>query len=282
MAEPLSSTALFQGQPSLTLCHPCGDALQVLLHGAHIVSWQVAGRERFYLSPRSIFDGRSAIRGGVPVCFPQFNQRGSLPKHGFARNLAWVQDGDAQIDGEAVRLSLRLSESEATRAYWAQAFQARLTVELTPNRLQITLSVHNTDAQDLEFSGALHSYFAVDDIASTSLEGLGAQTEWDAVRDVHGQGAARLVFESEFDRVYAAAPRPLTLRSGAQTLQITQSPSWAHTVVWNPGATLAAKIPDLGPDEHRHMLCVEAAQVLEPIRVPAGAVWEGWQALKVL
>jgi glucose-6-phosphate 1-epimerase len=32
-------------------------------------------------------------------------------------------------------------------------------------------------------------------------------------------------------------------------------------------------------DGWRHMLCVEAAQVFEPITLPAGERWEGWQQL---
>ena len=80
---------MVQGQPCIRLDTDHGDSALVALHGAQVLSWTVAGRERLYLSPRALFDGRSAIRGGIPLCFPQFNQRGPLPKHGFARNLAW-------------------------------------------------------------------------------------------------------------------------------------------------------------------------------------------------
>ena len=77
---------IFQGLPTHKLTLPCGDSLRVALHGAHVLSWVSQGRERLYLSPHSVMDAHAAIRGGVPVCFPQFNQRGPLPKHGFARN----------------------------------------------------------------------------------------------------------------------------------------------------------------------------------------------------
>jgi glucose-6-phosphate 1-epimerase len=32
--------------------------------------------------------------------------------------------------------------------------------------------------------------------------------------------------------------------------------------------------------DHAKMLCVEAAQVFEPITVPAGGRWQGWQHLQ--
>jgi glucose-6-phosphate 1-epimerase len=269
----------FHGLPSFLLNLPCGDSLRVLRHGAHVVSWVVDGQERLYLSPKAVLDGQGAIRGGVPVCWPQFNMRGPLPKHGFVRNLPWDVEGPASPQDEGLGLTLRLKDSAATRAWWPQAFEARLTILLRPGELQLTLDLRNTDRQPLSFSGALHTYFAVDNIAQTRLEGLGGQAEWDAVRDVQGRGAEVLHFTEEFDRVYQAAPQALALRDGASRLTIAQSPSWDHTVVWNPGAGKA--IPDLTDDAYRYFLCVEAAQVLTPVTVPAGGAWQGWQRLTV-
>ncbi|MCZ8253754.1 MAG: D-hexose-6-phosphate mutarotase [Hylemonella sp.] len=279
MAEAVDSRALFHGLPSHVLRLPQGDQVRVLQHGAHTVSWVTGGRERFFLSPRARFDCQSAIRGGVPVCFPQFNQRGPLPKHGFARNLPWEMDGPPVCSAESASLTLCLRDSEATRAHWPQAFEARLRLDLSPGSLQITLSVRNTDTRPLAFSGALHSYLAVDDIGQAMLEGLQGQAEWDAVRDYHGQASGTLRFDGEFDRVYTAAPRPLLLRERGQALEIAQSPSWGQTVVWNPGAALCATLADMPADGHLRMLCVEAAQVLAPIQVPAGGAWSGWQRL---
>jgi glucose-6-phosphate 1-epimerase len=34
-------------------------------------------------------------------------------------------------------------------------------------------------------------------------------------------------------------------------------------------------------DGFAHMLCVEAAQVYEPISISAGGQWQGWQRLTV-
>lgn len=283
MADPATGGGieLFQGLPSVSLSLPCGDHLRVMLQGAHLVSWVSGGRERLYLSPRSRFDGRFAIRGGVPVCFPQFNQRGPLPKHGFVRNLPWQIDVLPGTLPDAARLNLRLSAGAATREYWPQAFEVILALELRPGSLQITLDVHNTDVVPLSFTGALHTYLAVDDIAAVQLTGLEGRSEWDALTDRHAQAADPLRFQGEFDRVYEVASQALVLHEGQERLRIEQSPSFAQTVVWNPGAEKGAKLADLPADGYARMLCVEAAQVMQAIAMPAGSTWQGWQRLRV-
>jgi glucose-6-phosphate 1-epimerase len=222
-------------------------------------------------------DGQAAIRGGVPVCFPQFNQRGPLPKHGFARNVAWQADV-SELGAEQARLTLRLSDNAQTRAWWPRAFDLALHIDLSPGALQLTLDVHNTDDQPLAFSGALHTYLAVPDVTQATLHGLGGQPEWDSLTNTPAQAADTIRFAAEFDRVYEAAPDPLTLN---QTLHISQSPSWAHTVVWNPAQDLCKRLADMPDEGWRHMLCVEAAQVFTPITLPAGGRWTGWQRLQV-
>ena len=93
----------FRGQPAFRLSAPDGASCTVALHGGHLLSWLTPdGVERLYLSPDSVFDGRAAIRGGVPICWPQFNQRGPLAKHGFARNVAWRLE-DAEIGRASCR-----------------------------------------------------------------------------------------------------------------------------------------------------------------------------------
>ena len=264
------------GQPGQRLTLANGDSVWVALQGAHVVSWRAARRERLYLSPRNHWDGRTAIRGGVPVCFPQFNQRGSLPKHGFARNLAWTL-GPSVVQDEAVEQDFLLVANPQTHAFWPQQFEATLRVALKPGALKVSLLVDNTDEKPLEFSGALHTYFAVDHIAQVRLTGLKGQTEWDALRDHHATAAAELQFDGEFDRVYDAAPAPLCLQDGENRLEISQSTSWAHSVVWNPGREKCAAMADLPADGYAHFVCVEAAQVMSPITVPAAGNWQGWQ-----
>src|SRR5437868_277774 len=85
-----TATCTFGELAAVRLKAPDGAEATVTLYGAHLVSWKDAtGQERLFLSARSALDGSKAIRGGVPVIFPQFAARGAGMRHGFARVLAW-------------------------------------------------------------------------------------------------------------------------------------------------------------------------------------------------
>jgi glucose-6-phosphate 1-epimerase len=275
-------TSNFLGQPAVRLALPGGDSCTVALHGAHVLSWKTAdGVERLYLSPDARLDGHSAIRGGVPVCWPQFNMRGLLPKHGFVRNVAWQAESH-EVDGKRGVLVLSLQSGEATRAIWPHAFRLRLTVTLAPHALRIALTVDNTGSAPWSFAAALHTYLRVDDATTVRLEGLQGANRWDAVRDDrHVELAPAIGFGAEFDSVYAAPARPLRLVQASGALDISQSASCTETVVWNPGPVLSARLDDLPDDGWRHMLCVEAARIDESVLLASGAQWQGWQQLTV-
>src|SRR2546422_9737070 len=71
--------------------------------GAHLCEWAPAGQSApvLFLSPRSAFTAGTAIRGGVPVCFPWFAAHpsdASKPAHGFARTRMWQGDQPTRDD----------------------------------------------------------------------------------------------------------------------------------------------------------------------------------------
>ena len=286
----------YQGHAGWRWSLPNGDSVFVAQQGAQVLSWHAAGAERLYLSPTSACDGVTAIRGGVPVCFPQFNQRGSLPKHGFVRNMPWrLSEASLQAPAsgawsDSVQISahaFELQANEPSRSIWPVNFRAVLTVELQTHQLKISLRVENQGDTAFSFTGALHTYLAVKDIAQVSLLGQAQQAEWDAVKDTHQACSGHLRFASEFDRVYDVESResessgPLVptwvLQEGAQSLKISQSAAWGQSVVWNPGAEKARQLQDMPDSGYQHMLCVEAARVNTPIDVPAFQSWEAWQ-----
>lgn len=268
--------------PAVTLTRPDGDHVTVLPHGAHVTGWTAGGAERLYLSPTSGFGSGAAIRGGIPVVFPQFNQRGpdtSLPKHGFARNHAW------QVVGQAAdRVTLRLTDDPVTRALWPHPFRAELTVVLGERRLAVELAVTNPGPADFAFTAALHSYFAVGDITATTVTGLGGVPMLDTVAGPGKGGhtgigdAAPLAFAGETDRIYWQAGAPIGLQCPTGALAITMQ-GFEDAVVWNPWAAKAAALPDMPDDDWRRMLCIEAARIGRPVRLAPGEGWRGMQEI---
>lgn len=252
--------------------------LTIAQQGAHLLSWRVNGIEQLYLSPLAASDGATPIRGGVPVCFPQFNLRGALAKHGFARTAAWTQLADA------LHPTFELCSNAQTRQLWPHDFRMTLAYVAVDRTLTLHWSVRNTGDTAFDWTGALHTYLAVSDIDRVTLHGLQGQTCWDALSgETFTESSAALSLAGEFDRVFDAAPgaATLALHDGERRVLISQSSSLAHTVVWNPGLDRCAQISDLPADGYRHFLCVEAAQVLTPITVLAGDTWTGWQRLVV-
>lgn len=254
-----------------------GATAEVHHHGAHVTSWRPAPGdvERLYLSERSDMSAGAAIRGGIPVIFPQFAAEGPLPRHGFARTSMWTP---SEVRADSASFELR--DSAATREVWPARFRALLTVAIGGSRLEVTLSVENTGDHELSFTAALHTYLRVLDIADARITGLQGASYRDAASGgkLVVDHATSVRAETEIDRVYVNAPRSLTLHEPARRLRIETS-NFPDVVVWNPGQPRAALLEDMGPGDERHMLCVEAAAVQRPVKVAADARWSATQTL---
>lgn len=281
--QPSIETIDFHGIEALRLTAASGARAVVSRFGAQVLSWITRdGRERLFLSEQARFDGRTAIRGGIPVCFPQFAGWGPLPKHGLVRTRPWNVASHSCADGYAMA-TLETGDDEATRAVWPAAFRAEVTVVLEGDRLDVELSVDNTGDSELAFTAALHSYLRVVEVEDVSLAGLygvacGAS---DGSGETRKETATELMIEGEVDRLYRQVARPLLLNAGNLSLGIDQE-GFGDVVVWNPWVEGSARIADLGPLEFRRFLCVEAAAVREPISLPVGENWYGRQSLVVL
>ena len=140
-----------------------GDALRVdglrssgvvQLHGAHVTSFvTVGGDEMLWMSPLAKA-GASAIRGGVPVCFPWFGSGASgemKPSHGPARVVPWrlVEVDD---DAETVRLHFELSHADVAGApggdHWPEGLVARYVVTFG-EALALELGAVNEGSEDV-------------------------------------------------------------------------------------------------------------------------------------
>lgn len=275
------SNSTFDQLPAVTIRAADGAQATVTLYGGHLVSWQTSdGQERLFCSRDSALDGSRAIRGGVPVIFPQFGARGTGMRHGFARVSTWQLESSGDNDGAAwAQFALTAADlPEAIAASWPYAFTLRLRVAVKAQSLELHLSVHNTGEQAFPFSAALHSYFAIDQLSEARVKGLQRVRYSDETPQDALQAEEELQFSDKLDRIYYQLPGALTLQAGTATLRLEQQ-GFTDAVVWNPGAQDAAALPDLADDEYQHFICIEPA-LIQPDTLAAGAAWSGRQRLE--
>lgn len=287
-SDPISSPSNFpdtlQDLPGIRLDAGTSGQAFIACQGAQVLSWQAAdGVERLYLSPSTgglTRDGRKAasIRGGIPVCFPQFSDRGPMVKHGFFRNLPWHLKDRAQAS-----LSVTLHGNDASREHWPHAFDAQLSVRLEPGMLEIAFNVANTGSAPFSFMTALHTYLRVDDIRRIQLLGLQDVAYQDATDNctvkIHKE--TRLSIPGEVDRVYLNTPGTVQMFEQDRALLTISQRGFFDTVVWNPGPDKARKLADMPDEDWLHMLCVEAACASAAVALAPGESWEGSQRLSV-
>lgn len=260
------------GQPLLLVDSPA-SRLEVYLHGATVTAFQPA-RQRpvLFTSRRAVFDGRSAIGGGVPVCTPWFGTGpgGPVPyKHGWARLQPWEvvsvsQEGSGSTT--AVRVVLRLRHDSLEMLYELLASQT----------LSLALSVRNAGTRPRTVEAALHHYLAVGDLTSVQITGLEGRTYRDMLPRTQGgddgaaphlqDGTVRLTGPT--DRIYLLGDAEVPDSSEVRLMD----PAWGRSVhvhgdqasacvVWTPWSQGAAAMEDLGDDEWPRFVCVETARI---------------------
>ena len=251
------------GLPRVSIRSAAASA-DVYLHGAQLTSWRPAGAEEvIFLSKQSQWASGTAIRGGIPVCFPWFRNKVDDPKapsHGFVRTRTWQLDS-MESAGDAVVVSLSTSSDEETRAWWPFDFhlQHRLTIGA---ELAQALIMTNTGTTALRFEEALHTYYRVGGAEAVRISGLDGATyldNMDANREKRQQGD--IVFTAQTDRAYLDT-NPVEILDPVLRRSIRlQKEQSGTTVVWNPWSTGAQALKDLADDEWRTMACVEASNI---------------------
>ncbi|KAI9015516.1 galactose mutarotase-like domain-containing protein [Hyaloraphidium curvatum] len=109
----------------------------VYLYGATLTSWKPGkdGRERIFVSPRAVLNGTKAIRGGIPLVFPQFGTvaNSRLPQHGFARTSIWKWKGVRSEDSDHIQVAFELLPGQVSPVLfqlWPFAFVLTYLVTL--------------------------------------------------------------------------------------------------------------------------------------------------------
>ncbi len=251
------------GLETIEVTTPAATAA-VVRHGAHVVSWQPVGHDPvIFTSEHARFEPGTAIRGGIPICFPWFGagpDGDRTPSHGFARLRQWRLVAAEQV-GDDVDLAFELTDDEPSRRDWPYSFTAGYRVTVG-ERLTAALTVRNTGEGPITYEAALHTYLAVGDYLDTTIHGLEGVHFDDAAHDQHGSEPGPLRPVGPVDRVYLGTEDDVEVCDATlgRAIRVATTGSLS-TIVWNPGPDGAAGMADLGDDEWRRMVCVESANV---------------------
>ena len=282
------------GMEKVLLREPGGASAQIHLFGGHVTSWKNdKGEELLFLSSKAIFKPPKAIRGGIPVCFPQFGGFGSLEQHGFARNRMWSIDTNpppppsVSVTGISKPYAdLILKPSDDELKIWPHNFELCQRIVLGLNgELTSVIRVRNTDSKPFTFTFALHTYLSVSDISEVRIEGLETLDYLDNLHDKERfteQGDA-ITFDAEVDRIYLGTPTKIAIIDHEKKRTfVLKKEGLPDAVVWNPWEKKAKSLSDFGDDEYKHMLCVEAAAVEKSITLRPGEEWKARQEISAV
>ena len=232
---------------------------EISLFGGHLLSFipKHDNRERLWVSDNAIFDGKKAIRGGIPICWPWFGAHTSnteVDAHGYVRTQTWeILNTEDSVTGTTINLIPLTSAGDGFEG------NAQLTLVVQVGK-QLNIQLHTANLGDTSFNYhcALHSYFVISDIKQCELLGLSEQYS-DKTRDYKMFDTPHPYrFDEETDRVHQQQPRTLTIADADIKTEIL---SLGHDsiVVWNPWLDKSVSMSDMADDSYLTMLCVETA-----------------------
>jgi glucose-6-phosphate 1-epimerase len=253
------------GVPLLTV-RAGENAFELSPFGAQLLSWTKGGVPILFANREAaIVDGRTAYRGGAPICFPYFGKglllpNGTLvePQHGRARTSLW----DLEVRESDETLVFR-TEQPSADGYGPTAFRCELAYRFADD-VDIRATITNAGGQAAPFQFVVHSYWATPTPADAAVTGLGPRYLDNLA------GYAERVDEAPdrphlppFDRVYPDAADRLEVATDATRVAIATS-GCSGAVLWNPGGNHGIK--DLhSPD----FVCVESGLITPaPVLAP--------------
>ena len=266
---------MLEGNGELTKLEVTSDhaSAEIYLYGAQITDFRKQGEPPvLFTSQCSRFEVGQPIRGGIPLVFPWFGSREGERMHGFARISEWELHEAVALPPGGVTLRFSLPDTPEG-ATWPP-FTANYVVTLT-DRLTVELIITNASPKDdFTFENCFHTYFAVEDIEAVSVVGLKDLTYQDKLDNYtrKTETAEPLQIRGEVDRIYEDTPGPVEILDAklGRRIRIDKEGSLS-TVVWHPWSTRSQKIPDLGNEEYRNLLCVESGNVRKnAITLPPG------------
>jgi len=221
-----------------TLEHPCGATAQINFQGATLTSFKPCrnAQDVIFVSKENTWTDDSAIRGGIPVVFPQFGKElnTNMVQHGFFRSNRWRLGDDDSMGtsavkaaknckdaiGESVQCRFCINESDIVRhrdgtGWEDMKYEGEFVVSITKSEdgkviLSTELNVTN-NGQDFEFSNLQHTYYAVNDHKKIKVTGVEGYDCIDTMLNPSRsedlgfvQGSDAIIVDREIDRIFYA------------------------------------------------------------------------------
>lgn len=204
----------------------------------------------------------TAIRGGIPICWPWFGQHRNThwPQHGFARTQMW-QLSEVNINNTEVDLLFTLTLNESTQSYWPYQTQLSARFRLS-EQLSVSLINTNLDSQTVNITQALHSYFPIGDIHHLSASGFHQAQYIEFDQGPFEQVTDDIHFTQETDRVYSQLGAQQLLHTPNGIIEVTRHNSQS-AILWNPWTDKSKRLSRFKDDDYLSMICLEAANVLD-------------------
>jgi len=272
----------------VTIVHASSGAkAEVHPFGATVVSFIPQGDrgEVLFVSKLAKRDGSKAIRGGIPLAFPQFGQPDkSMPQHGFLRNNLWTVGKSYDEGDEASCCEFHLTLADAVNGrggIWdAQSTELdcsmTLLVKVQATKLSTVLIVNNTGEKRFDCQALFHTYYKIPggqalNKDACSVKGLGGYSVKDQITSdtyIVESNNVEIFVDREVDRIYTPpGDKPhlqLSLKSAPGVMTEISSMALVNgvtcpvsVVIWNPHEAKSKTMGDFDDEEYHDMICVE-------------------------
>ncbi|TRX54434.1 D-hexose-6-phosphate mutarotase [Thalassomonas sp. M1454] len=249
------------------------------LFGGHVLSWKPIGHDEvFWLSKSAVFDAKTAIRGGIPLCWPWFGPYGEAGNHGFARTSVW-ELSKVDVAQHSVTVELTLSGANFSQ-FWPNKFVVKQIITFS-NTFSQQLIIENVSDEDFQFTDALHTYFSVSSPENVAIPELSNSSYHDKIKQL-SNCQPKDVFDciGPIDKIYHSDSSMTMFDKGwKRAIEINKSNS-SQWVLWNPGKEIAAGMADIHQNGEDEFVCLEAANT-NWITVKAGETAEVSQEIQV-
>ena len=260
----------------------------ISLYGGQVLTWQPKNhRPVFWLSQSSSYQQGKAIRGGIPLCWPWFGLhhadiKAEAGNHGFARQQNWRLDSvELNELGVIVILSW---QGRNTHPLWPTHCKLEQTLFFGLTFSQV-LTMTNLSDEDVEYTGALHSYFSVSAPKNITVTELSALKFDDKLTSQKGIIEPLLSGLGPVDRVYWSNSNDKQVmhivdKAWQRTVEI-EAENASQWVFWNPGREVAQKMLDIHKDGEQEYICLEVANT-QPQKITAKNTVTIGQTIRVI